>query len=134
MKLIGQLLVDGMLSSDLFVQCCEDLLRHRLECSEALEALVALMMVAGPTFDKKGWQFFNRFEKIIADMKALTKDKGTLPRLRFLIRDVLDAREAGWPSSVKAPVKVSESKNTETVQVEASSKSAQRKAIAEKTW
>jgi len=32
-------------------------------------------------------------------MKALTKDKPTPPRLRFLIRDVMDAREAGWPHS-----------------------------------
>jgi len=31
--------------------------------------------------------------------EALTKDKPTPPRLRFLIRDVLDAREAGWPHS-----------------------------------
>merc|ERR1719146_409999 len=57
------------------------------------------MMVAGPSFDTKGWQFFGRFEKVFEDMKALTKDKPTPPRLRFLIRDVLDAREAGWPAS-----------------------------------
>jgi hypothetical protein len=139
MKLIGQLLVDGMLSSDLFVQCCEDLLRHRLECSEALEALVALMMVAGPTFDKKGWQFFNSFEKILVDMKALTKDKQTPPRLRFLIRDVLDARDAGWPSSAKTAEKIvnqaSEKKSAEVINSGVPSKPAQdsvRKSTTEK--
>jgi len=99
MKLIGQLLAHGMLSSDLFVQCCEELLRKRTQCPEALEALVALIMVAGPTFDSKTWQFYDRLEKVFANMKALTKDKPTPPRLRFLIRDVLDAREAGWPHS-----------------------------------
>lgn len=99
MKLIGQLLTHGMLSSDLFVQCCEELLRKRTQCPEALEALVALLMVAGPKFDNKTWQFYDRLGKVFSDMKALTKDKPTPPRLRFLIRDVLDAREAGWPHS-----------------------------------
>jgi hypothetical protein len=118
MKLIGQLLAHGMLSSDLFVQCCEELLRSRSQCSEALEALVALMMVAGPAFDKKSWQFFSRLEKILVDMKALTMDKETPPRLRFLIRDVLDARDAGWPSSPKTAGQVSAGENqTENVHV-----------------
>jgi hypothetical protein len=99
MKLIGQLLVNEMLSSDLFVVCCEELLRNRTKCSEALEALVALIMVAGPTFDTKTWQCYKQLDKVFEEMKALTKDKPTPPRLRFLIRDVLDARDAGWPHS-----------------------------------
>merc|ERR1719201_3130645 len=40
MKLIGQLLAHGMLSSDLFPECGEALLRKRTECPEALESLV----------------------------------------------------------------------------------------------
>jgi hypothetical protein len=99
MKLIGQLLVNGMLSSDLFVVCCEELLRNRTKCLEALEALVALITVAGPKFDTKAWQCYKQLEKVFEDMKGLTKDKPTAPRLRFLIRDVLDARDAGWPNS-----------------------------------
>jgi hypothetical protein len=113
MKLIGQLLTHGMLSSDLFVQCCEELLRKRKQCPEALEALVALIMVAGPKFDSKTWQFYGRLEKVFSDMKALTKDKPTPPRLRFLIRDVLDAREAGWPHS--STPKIATPKAPETV-------------------
>jgi hypothetical protein len=100
-KLIGHLLVLGMLSSDLFVGCCEQLIRSRAECPEALEALVALMFVAGPYFDSKDWQFYSRLEAILSEMKVLTKDKATPPRLRFLIRDVLDAREGSWPGSPK---------------------------------
>jgi len=120
MKLIGQLLAHGMLSSDLFVQCCEELLRKRTQCSEALEALVALIMVAGPKFDSKTWQFYDRLEKVFANMKALTKDKPTPPRLRFLIRDVLDAREAGWPHS--STPKAVEKQAVETAIVELSVK------------
>jgi len=99
MKLIGQLLVKGMLSSDLFVECCEALLRNHNQCPEALEALVALMMVAGPKFDDRAWQHYLKLGKILADMSALSKDKSTPTRLRFLMRDVLEARDAGWPWS-----------------------------------
>jgi hypothetical protein len=99
MKLIGQLLVHGMLSSDLFVSCCEELLRKRATCPEALESLVALMMVAGPKFDKSSWQHYRRLQNVLSDMALLTKDKSAAPRLRFLIRDVLEARDAGWPFS-----------------------------------
>jgi hypothetical protein len=114
MKLIGQLLAHGMLSSDLFTECCEELLRKHTECPEALESLVALMMVAGPKFDQRGWQYYQRLEKILADMGALTKDKSVPPRLRFLIRDVLDARAAGWPScrsGGRTPAKLEEVRN-----------------------
>jgi len=99
MKLIGQLLVKGMLSSDLFVECCEALLRNHSRCPEALEALVALMMVAGPKFDNRAWQYYAKLGRILSDMSALIKDKSVAARLRFLMRDVLDARDAGWPWS-----------------------------------
>jgi len=115
MKLIGQLLVHGMLSSDLFPECCEELLRKRSECPEALESLVALMMVAGPNFDYRDWQYYHRLQIILADMRILTKEKSVPPRLRFLIRDVLDARDAGWPSSLgrgKTPTTLEEVRNT----------------------
>jgi len=99
MKLIGHLLVHGMLSSDLFVGCCEELLKKRETSPDALESLVALMMVAGPKFDKDSWQYFSRLQKVFSEMMILTKEKSVAPRLRFLIRDVLDAREASWPCS-----------------------------------
>jgi hypothetical protein len=111
MKLIGHLLVHGMLSSDLFVESCEELLRRQEQCSEALEALVALMMVAAPEFDKSSWRYYQRLEKILLDMKLLTKDKKVPPRLRFLIRDVLDARDAGWPHTKMGPSKLEEVRN-----------------------
>jgi len=98
MKLIGQLLVNGMLQENLFAECSEQLLRKHAQCPEALEALVALMMVACPKFDRSPWQYYNRLQNILGDMGDLTKNKAVAPRLRFLIRDVLDARAAGWPN------------------------------------
>jgi hypothetical protein len=115
MKLVGHLLVHGMLSPDLFVECCEELLQKHTLCPEALlESLVALLMVAGPKFDYSEWQYSARLGQILAALSAMTKDKSVAPRLRFLIRDVLDARDAGWPSSLigKSPAKLEEVRNS----------------------
>jgi hypothetical protein len=98
-KLIGELLVQGMLSSDLFLECGNELVRSRTSCPEALESLAALMMVAGPKFDSKDWQHHSEFETLISHMDEITKEKSTPPRVRFLLRDVLDMRCSGWNSS-----------------------------------
>lgn len=132
MKLIGQLLVNGMLSSDLFPGCCEELLRKRMECPEALESLVALMMVAGPKFDYRDWQYYHRLQIILADMRILTKEKSVPPRLRFLIRDVLDARDAGWPSSLgggKTPTTLEEARNAAVLPVNQKDQAPQTPAV-----
>merc|ERR1719223_738933 len=100
MKLIGQLLVKGMLSPELLKECCKELLCNRRQCPEALESLVALMMVVGPKFDYPDWQHHGSLIQIFSEMAALTKDKAVSPRCRLLIRDVLDAREAGWVPSL----------------------------------
>lgn len=111
-KLVGELLVQGMLSSVLFVECSKMLLQNRKTCPEALECLASLVMVAGPKFDVGDWQHHSGLETILANVDELTRDKSTPPRLRFLLRDVLDARKAGWSAnqaSVKAaPMKLEE--------------------------
>jgi len=115
MKLIGHLIVQGMLDSDLFPECCEELLRKHSQCAEALESLVALIMVASPQFDKSSCQHYRRLQQIFSHMTALSKDKAVAPRLRFLLRDALDARAAGWPSSSRtrerAPSKLEDVRN-----------------------
>jgi len=90
------------------------LLCNRTQCPEALESLVALMMVVGPKFDYPDWQHHGSLIQIFSEMAALTKDKAVSPRCRFLVRDVLDAREAGWapsPGGIKAPAKLEEVRN-----------------------
>lgn len=114
MKLIGELLVNGMLSSSLLGECGNMLLDGRETCSEALECLAALLMAAGEAFDTKGWQGHDDLEAIFSKMDKLTADKATPPRVRFLLRDVLDVRSAGWRTSVNqtalkaAPMKLEE--------------------------
>jgi len=113
-KLIGELLVQGMLSSSLFVDLAQELLQSRTECPEALECLAALVMVAGPKFDTADWQHHSSLVAIFLHMDVLTRDKSAAPRVRFLLRDVLDVRGAGWCTSANqaalktAPMKLDE--------------------------
>jgi len=113
-KLIGELIVQGMVSTDLLMECCNVLLKSQSSCPEALESLSALVMVAGPKFDSKDSQYYHKLEAVFAGMEKLTKDKSVPPRVRFLLRDVLDVRSAGWCTSVNqaalkaAPMKLDE--------------------------
>jgi hypothetical protein len=113
-KLIGQLLVHGIVTSKLLVECSEALLRSRSTCAEALESLAALISVAGKQFDNPTWQYHPRLLQVFACMRAIEKDKSVQARVRFLLRDVLDIRDAGWSHSTykatlqAAPMKLDE--------------------------
>merc|ERR1719387_3285004 len=90
-----------MLSSKLLIDCTEELINKRTQCPEAMESLAALMMVAAPTFDIMDWQHHDKLLTCFATIRKLTKDKAIVPRSRFLLRDVLDVRDAGWPKCLK---------------------------------
>eukprot|EP00927_Polykrikos_kofoidii_P084513 TRINITY_DN8922_c0_g1_i1.p1 TRINITY_DN8922_c0_g1~~TRINITY_DN8922_c0_g1_i1.p1 ORF type:complete len:732 (-),score=161.25 TRINITY_DN8922_c0_g1_i1:58-2166(-) len=96
-KLIGYLLVDGLLSSKLLVTLCEELLDHRTTCQDALQCLASMLTILGATFDTdrkfpSKSVLFDIFERI----KVLTKTSDVSPRMRFLLRDLLELREANW--------------------------------------
>lgn len=95
-KLIGQLLVHGIVNSRLLVECSEELLHSRGTCPEALESLAALLTVAGKQFDTKNYPYHPQLLDVFSSMRKLSKDKSTQARVRFLLRDVLDVRDAGW--------------------------------------
>mmetsp|Transcript_31990 Transcript_31990/g.101718 ORF Transcript_31990/g.101718 Transcript_31990/m.101718 type:complete len:706 (-) Transcript_31990:188-2305(-) len=97
-KFVGQLLIRGMLSSRLLLQCAQELLRARGQCAEALESLAALLTVAAPAFDTPDWSQHTQLNAIFRELADLTKDKSVVTRERFLLRDVLEARAAGWPA------------------------------------
>jgi len=104
-KLIGELLVRGMVSSKILCTCMDDLLLARGHCPEALEALAALLTVAGPHFDKAQWQHHPLLEVAFNRVRELAHHKGVPARERFLLRDVLDLREAGWLDQARAPAR-----------------------------
>jgi len=98
------------------------LLECRVTCPEALESLAALLTVAGKQFDTQTWQYHSRLLEVFACMRRLSKDKSTQARVKFLLRDVLDVRDAGWScctykaTLATAPMKladVAESANNE---------------------
>jgi hypothetical protein len=95
-KLIGQLVVRRLVTSNVLVVLSEELLRRRDTCPEALETLAALITVTGKQFDTKAWQYHPRLLEVFSCMQKLSKDKLLKPRVRFLLRDVLDIRDAGW--------------------------------------
>jgi len=104
-KFVGQLMVRGMLSSRLLVACSDALLRGQTTCPEALESLAALLTVAGKQFDgRSDWQYSDRLDAIFARLRELTKDKMVSARVRFLLRDLLELREGGWPEQGRPAV------------------------------
>lgn len=123
MKLIGRLLVHGLVTSKVLVECAEEILRCHKTCPDALESLAALLMVAGKQFDNANWQFHPRLLEVFSTMKALSKDKSTPARVRFLLRDVLDHRQAGWShctytaATAAAPMRLDEVRETATHEV-----------------
>jgi len=97
-KFVGQLLIRGMLSSRLLLHCAQGLLCARGQCAEALESLAALLTVAAPAFDTPDWSQYVHLDAIFRELVDLTKDTSVVPRERFLLRDLLEARAAGWPA------------------------------------
>eukprot|EP00747_Dinoflagellata_sp_TGD_P092019 gnl/TRDRNA2_/TRDRNA2_165267_c5_seq1.p1 gnl/TRDRNA2_/TRDRNA2_165267_c5~~gnl/TRDRNA2_/TRDRNA2_165267_c5_seq1.p1 ORF type:complete len:677 (-),score=132.37 gnl/TRDRNA2_/TRDRNA2_165267_c5_seq1:45-1976(-) len=112
-RLIGQLMVRGMLKGKLLVECAEELLKEQKRCAEALESCALLLTVAGSKFDIPEFRHHDRLSMVFAQVQCLSKDKDVPARIRFLLRDVLDLRGAGWPSapgaasgSCKGPMKL----------------------------
>jgi len=108
-KLVGELLRRGMLKSQLLCSCAEDLLRNWEKCPEAIESLAALLTVAAPRFDVEDWSHRQRLTQIFDDISKLVSGKALPSRLRFLLKDVLELRVAGWPGRAKSgPVRLQE--------------------------
>mmetsp|Transcript_35122 Transcript_35122/g.113707 ORF Transcript_35122/g.113707 Transcript_35122/m.113707 type:complete len:696 (-) Transcript_35122:161-2248(-) len=126
-KFVGQLLIRGMLSSRLLLQCAQELLRARGQCAEALESLAALLTVAAPAFDTPDWSQHTQLNAIFRELADLTKDKSVVTRERFLLRDVLEARAAGWPARTCA-AKPSSPMRLEEVRVAAGVEASPAKA------
>ncbi|CAK0853408.1 unnamed protein product [Prorocentrum cordatum] len=104
-KFVGQLILRGMLSAKLLITCSEELLGCWQECGDALESLAALLPVACPTFDAEAWPLKRQLDAIFSRMSELAATPAVPPRTRFLLRDVLDLRVAGWPSRSGAAAK-----------------------------
>jgi len=104
-RFVGALLTRKMLASRVLLAILYEALSD--PTPEALESLAALLTVVGPTFDGPGWAYHVALNAIFEQVKKIVKKSSTEPRVRCLMKDVLDLRAAGWrdrkPKSVEGP-------------------------------
>lgn len=103
-QLVGTLLVRGMLSSRILFACAQELLRDP-SLPQALDTLALFLRVVGPKFDNKAFLHHAQLCLIFDRIDQITRDKTVPPRLRFLLRDVLDLRDGAWVDTKKATKK-----------------------------
>lgn len=106
MRFVGQLLINKMLSSRIIFQCIEELLYYHTE--ETLETLCVFLTTIGPAFDTPHWKNHHRFLAAVGQVKNLIDSPSTngkkplAPRIRCLLKDVVDLQEQGWAHKATA--------------------------------
>jgi len=95
LRFFGDLLVRGVIPSHQLFACTADLLKAPL-VPDKLEACAILLTVTGPAFDRATWQQFSKLKALFWDIRGLTFNQEVPSRVRYLLRDVLELREAGW--------------------------------------
>jgi len=113
-KFIGKLLVLKMLSPKLLASLCNDLIDSMNICPDALECLAAMVTVTGPTFDTDANPLRADFLMVLSEIQDLLTNNKVSSRTKFLLRDVLELRAAGWvdgkevSKQTKGPMKLQE--------------------------
>jgi hypothetical protein len=107
-KFVGALLVRKMLASKVMLAIMEELLQD--PTPEALESLASLLTVVGPTFDTPDWAYRVTLNAIFSQVEKITKKASIDSRVRCLLKDVVDIRNAGWqdrrPKKIEGPLKL----------------------------
>lgn len=70
---------------------------------DGLEALGALLSVVGPLFDRERWPQRARLTSLLERLGRLAAEASLAPRTRYLLRDVLELRDAGWGETRREP-------------------------------
>jgi len=104
-RLIAALLVRGVLAPRILLSVAQTLLQDT-SASDALESLAVFLTSVGPTFDDKEWTHHSLLCSIFDKVKGLANDKTVAPRIRFLLKDVLDLRGTSWADMKKATKKM----------------------------
>jgi len=119
-RLFGELLVRRMLSSNILVTCCEDLLQQPLH-PDRLEGLAALLTCTGPFFDNDAWPRHASLKVVFWQLQGLCCDTTVPSRVRCLLRDVVDLRDAGWVDT-KVATRVAQPKRIAEIHCDAAKK------------
>jgi len=115
-KFVGQLLINKVLSTKIIFQCAYALLDSPSD--EKLETLCAFLNTIGPAYDSPEWKSYASLTQVFAEVKMLSspscKDHDIPPRIKFLLKDVVDLRASGWDKAMRpnsqpeGPMKISE--------------------------
>jgi len=104
-RFVGALLVRRILASKVLLAIIAELLSSPTR--EALEALTALLVVVGPSFDTDEWAHKDKLDAVFVEMEAIAARPSCEKRSRCLLKDVLDMRKQGWkdrrPKQLEAP-------------------------------
>mmetsp|Transcript_9107 Transcript_9107/g.16343 ORF Transcript_9107/g.16343 Transcript_9107/m.16343 type:complete len:804 (+) Transcript_9107:69-2480(+) len=127
-KFVGALIVRKMLAVRVMFAIIEELLSD--PTSEALESLVALLTVVGPTFDQPEFPQQFLLAAIFQQVEGRTKDSCIKYRVRCLLKDLLELRASRWqdrkPKKLEGPTTLKEVAQKFHAEVEASSPSKTR--------
>jgi len=96
-KFIGALLEKGMLNDTVLVPIAWELCDAG--AVHTLESLACFLTAVGPTFDHPHFKGYEHLQAIFVQVDEKSKEKSIATRIRFLLRDLLDLRKAGWSSS-----------------------------------
>jgi len=94
LRFVGELLVLKLLAGKVLLAVSEELLS--VGDAASIEAAATLLTVAGPAFDRKSWVFHPRLLAIFSMMRCMSKDKAIPMRVRCILKDLLELRDAGW--------------------------------------
>jgi hypothetical protein len=94
LRFVGELLVRKLLAGKILLAVSEELLS--VGDSASIEAAATLLTVAAPAFDRKSWTFHPRLLAIFSMARCITKDKAIPMRVRCILKDLIDLRDAGW--------------------------------------
>lgn len=97
-RLIGHLLRHRMLASKIIFTCTDKLLE--IGTPEALETLCVFLETIGAQFDdasiQNEWKGSTRLNEVFIRVELLSLDTKQTPRIRCLLKDLLDKRRRDW--------------------------------------
>jgi hypothetical protein len=109
-KLVGALLVRKMLASKVMFAIIETLLKTPKP--EAMESLAAFLTIIGPSYDAPESPHQLLLTAVFDQVELRSKSPDTNPRIRFLLKDVLELRACNWqnhkPQKLEGPTTLEE--------------------------
>lgn len=100
-RFVGALLSRQMVASTVIFAIAEELLA-KPPVPDALESLAAFLTTVGGLFDVPGWKHREKLNGCFKEIGKLSKDLAVPVRIRCLLSDVLDLREASWKDNKMA--------------------------------